>query len=457
MATYNPSQIGITAPSGGFQQGGWYGGRQYWNGSLSDVGVIHPDSNQHGAGQSVSKDVVNQSSSANWSYIQNQSSINANSINQPVNLNLPSNQATSGLQADVQTYRTQLDSVLSNQKATVDAKLEEARKTEQEALSQVKTLTTPFRENLETTQRESLYINKNFEANQQLVNELEQLLTEGNNLIKQQQSVTGLSSIRNPRIQQTMTDVQARAGVIEAVINARNGQIAQAQNLIDRSISAITNDQNDQLMYYQTVLSLANRDIVSLDTESKDIAKQQIALIKSDLTRAESTVDYVKQLMLDPDKAALMGQAGVSLNDSVETINTKLQNAVYYNEVQEYSNKITMSGGTVVLDPSTVPASQLVSYTDSKGQVHYYKMPSTKSGSGFDLSSFYSQLTNAGVDTDMSSIIYDVVSGGNGNSSSSTAQTQSPIFSPSGGIGTRYTDPATGVTWVYKSTGWVRA
>lgn len=61
MATYTSSQLGIKAPAGGFQQGGWYNGRQYWNGSFSDPGVIHPQSNQQGAGQAVSKEVNAQS------------------------------------------------------------------------------------------------------------------------------------------------------------------------------------------------------------------------------------------------------------------------------------------------------------------------------------------------------------------------------------------------------------
>lgn len=61
MATYSPTQLGIKAPSGGFQQGGWYSGRQYWNGTLSDAGVIHPESSQQGAGQKVSSEVNRQS------------------------------------------------------------------------------------------------------------------------------------------------------------------------------------------------------------------------------------------------------------------------------------------------------------------------------------------------------------------------------------------------------------
>jgi len=50
-----------TAPPGGFQQGGWYDGKQYWNGSFSAPGQIHQQSDQVGAGQLVSKEVNLQS------------------------------------------------------------------------------------------------------------------------------------------------------------------------------------------------------------------------------------------------------------------------------------------------------------------------------------------------------------------------------------------------------------
>jgi len=61
MPTYRPEQLGIKPPAGGFQQGGWYSGRQYWDGTLSDPGVIHPSSNQQGAGRAVSSEVNRQS------------------------------------------------------------------------------------------------------------------------------------------------------------------------------------------------------------------------------------------------------------------------------------------------------------------------------------------------------------------------------------------------------------
>lgn len=64
------------APPGGFQQGGWYEGRQYWNGTFSEKGQIHTQSDQVGAGKLVSKEVVDQSdplkgqpTGTDWNYL----------------------------------------------------------------------------------------------------------------------------------------------------------------------------------------------------------------------------------------------------------------------------------------------------------------------------------------------------------------------------------------------------
>lgn len=70
-----------TPPPGGFQQGGWYNSQQYWNGSFSAPGVINSQSNQQGAGQAVSDEVVKQTNPNNVAYIasQNNSQPSANS------------------------------------------------------------------------------------------------------------------------------------------------------------------------------------------------------------------------------------------------------------------------------------------------------------------------------------------------------------------------------------------
>ena len=60
------------APPGGFKEGGWYDGKQYIGGSFSQPGQIHSSSSQQGAGQMVSKEVVQQTDPKNWDYLQSQ-------------------------------------------------------------------------------------------------------------------------------------------------------------------------------------------------------------------------------------------------------------------------------------------------------------------------------------------------------------------------------------------------
>lgn len=319
--------------------------------------------------------------------------INANEITPPTNLPLPSQESYNssgvrgliggeGISSQVDKYRSRLESQINSQLGDVNKRLESARGVEKNALSSIKDLSTPFRADLEKSERERLYINKNFGENQKLVDELDQLLTEGNDLIKQQQGITGLAAVRNPRIQQTMNDVAARAGVIEAVINARNGQIAVAEGLIDRSVGAIEADREQEISYYSAVIDLNNRDIITLEKDKKDLINSKLALAEQDLTQAREAANYVKELLINPDTAALMGEAGVSLNDSVESINAKLKVAQHNRDIREVANEVSLNGGVAVVDPSGIPADQLFTYKAPNGQTYYYKLPKKVSTSG---------------------------------------------------------------------------
>lgn len=50
-------------------EGGWYNGQQYWGGTLSQTGQINAQSNQQGAGQAVSREVIAQTNPANVAYV----------------------------------------------------------------------------------------------------------------------------------------------------------------------------------------------------------------------------------------------------------------------------------------------------------------------------------------------------------------------------------------------------
>lgn len=449
---------GNSAPTGGFKDLGWYSGFQFFKGSFApQKGVIHPSSPQAGAGQPVSPEVRAQSAAAQGvsvqqfeSFLSKNNEIEASNIQAPAMVSLPSGPSAttnvvSGLSAEAEKARRALEENLGAKKLEIDTRLTKLREEERAILAEAKPLTTPFRADLEEAERERLFVNKNFEENQKLVDELDSLLTEGNDLIRQMQDVTGLGAIRNPRIQQTMSDVAARAGVIEAVINARNGQIAQAFTMIDRSVNAINADRKDQLAYYDTVLSLYNRDIISLDTESKDIAEKQIALLTNDLDRANETVDYVKKLMINPETAQLVGEAGVTLNDSVEQINVKLGNAQYNREVRDMSNEMAKSGYTAVVDPTSVPANQLITVADSKGNKQYFRKQVSET-SADTVQTFIDSLTEK-IDTSGSEI--STLWGGD------KAKSKGPQFTPQA-QNTTWQDPQTGELWIFTAKGWVK-
>src|SRR3990167_4077296 len=151
------------------------------------------------------------------------------------------------LTAELETKRKALEDAYKKQVSDYQTQIDAANKTisdftskQEGVIDKAKDLTQPFRADYETAQRKKFYIDENFEANQTLVNELSDLLTEGNELIASMKETTGLASIRNPRIAEAISDVAARTGVIEAVMAARNKQIAQAYTLIDRGIAAMT-------------------------------------------------------------------------------------------------------------------------------------------------------------------------------------------------------------------------
>jgi len=381
---------GNSAPSGGFKVGGWYSGYQY------DGSGFSQQAGKESIGANAGKDAPT-FSQQDADFIQKQR-IQANQIQAPVNMSLPSSSSqgeyVNGLNDEVERARKALEGELSTQQSNIQAKSDVLREKEQQTLGEIKTLTSPFREELENVERERLHINKNFEDNQKLVDELDQLLTEGNDLIRQQQEVTGLAAVRNPRIQKAMDDVTARAGVIQAVMNARNGQIAVAENMIDRSINAITADRRDQISYYETVLQLDRQDIIRLDDASRSLAEEQLNLKKMDLSNAQKTVDYVKQLMLDPNTASILAEGGVKLTDSVEQINTKVANVTYAREVNQMSNEMVANGAEALISTKGVPKDELKVLTDSRGQKHFYRVPKETKNTGTAAERSVSQISS---------------------------------------------------------------
>ena len=281
-------------------------------------------------------------------------------------------QTADSLNANLQTARTTLENTYATQKAEVDTKVAELEKQQAETLAKAKPLTEPFRQELETTQRKKLQVEDNFMANQKLTNELDTLLQEQNAIYNRAKGIPMNQRAQAIRTGRALQDIQARAGVIEAVINARNNQISVAENMIDRSISAIVADRTDSLNYYNTVLDLNNNKLLTLSADSKALAEKQVGLLESDLQNAQATSDYIKGLMIDPDTASFMADAGVTLTDSVEQIQFKMAKQSVIQERSNTKNSLVEQG--YQYSPVPISGPDVVTF-DVGGETMYFRIP----------------------------------------------------------------------------------
>jgi hypothetical protein len=294
--------------------------------------------------------------------------------------------------ASVNTQREALKSAYDTQVKTAQDKIDtleaeqKALQSKQDAnIGSVKTTT-----DAEVAEKRAQYdlekqrADENYNANQALVNEMDGLLTQGNQIIEQMKNTTGLSSIMNPRIAKTMSDVQARAGVIQAVLAARNGQIGQAQNQLATALSAIDSITNDQLDYYKTLNDFYQnqkdengKKLISLDNDKQRYNDAKISLLENDLANTQKTADIIRNAMLDPDTAQIYGRAGVSLNDTPEQIAQKLSSYTYSQELTDLSNKMALQGYTATPVAGATP----ITLTDSRGlQKNFYPIQGAGAG-----------------------------------------------------------------------------
>lgn len=232
-------------------------------------------------------------------------------------------------------------------------------------------------------------VNDNYNANQTLISEMDALLTTGNQLIKQMQETTGLSSIMSPRIAKTMTDVAARAGVIQAVLAARNDQIGVAQNQLASSLNAISSIYGDQIdyykgvvSYYQTRKSETNTKVQNLTSDQEVYAKAKIGVLEAELQNTQNTVNVISKAMLDPNTALAYAKSGISLTDSPQQIGQKLATYAYAKEVADTSTTMAKEGYSTSPIAGGIP----ITITDSQGvQKTWYKPASKLSEGGFTI------------------------------------------------------------------------
>ncbi len=259
-------------------------------------------------------------------------------------------------------YQQQLDTIKQQQDAAQKKYDDLLTKQEDILTTDVKPLTEPFRADIEASERQRLQVEENYQANQTLTNELDTLLTQIQSDLLAEKNVTGLSSIRTPRIAAATEQATARVGVIEAVMAARNNQITVAENLIDRTVTAMTADRQDQLNYYNSLLSFyseekdfAGNQLIQLTSDEKEMINNQIGLLENDLAITQSNAENIKKAMTDPDTALAYAKANVTLNDTPEQINIKLAKQGYIDEINDDSKEMAKDGFTYLISGANIP------------------------------------------------------------------------------------------------------
>lgn len=415
-------------------EGEWYDARHYLNGQLLAVNEYEP-------GKQVSPEVRSQSASQQGvslqqfdQYLTNVGAENLSAPITPAYTTGTNEYSVNNIQGAVNTANKELQDILAKQQKAQQEQLAAAKLQQNEGLTGLKTTTEGIRKDIETfSEPITTSMLTDYEEYRKTTYRLEGLLTEGQQYIKQMKETTGLASVRNPRTNKAIEDVAAEAGVLQAKLSALQGSVSMAESIITNKMGEIMTARQEELTYYKTIIQLSENNIVRLDNDQKRIAQTEIDTANKFLQNSLDISKLIQSYMADPAKAQLMD--GVRLNMSIEEINSTVSNNLYYKEVKDLTNEITMEGGTPISNPSTVSSDQLKSFTDSRGQVHYFKI--AKSGSGIITSDQYLKSLNS-----------------NTNTSGATVNSSVPSFTPQGGLGYIWTDPKTGITWQYTNSGW---
>lgn len=257
-----------------------------------------------------------------------------------------------GLTAEVTTARTELEDRLRDERDRALRAQEELNK----KLEQIQQESDPrkretfeqeqeiLQNQLRAAQTASETLEEDFTKRRSLVGELERLMTEGNALISRARNAPVSLSVLNKSVNRTIQDVQARAGVVQAVLSALDGNLAQAHNLINTAQGAVRAYWNDQVNYNNAYLNLVNSGSLAKEKINVDYANSQISLAERKLNDLERTANYINDLMIDPNSAQFIADAGVTLNDSVDEINEKIAEQSRKEEIKDVINDLTLEG-----------------------------------------------------------------------------------------------------------------
>lgn len=276
------------------------------------------------------------------------------------------------------TFHTSLASTLAAQQQQLDASYKQQQANYQQqidALNQQQTQTKQMQElglasedstvakesadKQAALDQEKQQFQDNFDARQKLVGTLQTLLTTGQNAIDSIKNTSGMSSIMNARVSETLASVQGQAGVISASLAAYDSQIGLAQSQLQSAIAAITSIYSDQISYWTNVVNFYTNQaqdneaqIASLTQEQKGYIDAQIKVQQDSVANTQANLKTLQDAMTNPTTALAYAKAGVSLTDSPDQINQKL--AAYAETQHDKTQVISLpNSGSALIDSAT--------------------------------------------------------------------------------------------------------
>jgi peptidoglycan hydrolase-like protein with peptidoglycan-binding domain len=192
------------------------------------------------------------------------------------------NQQIADMQFKIDNQRNEQIQQIQQDKQQAQQELSDYRNSQQDAIDKGGDVATQAMEmKLSETNKEIARMDEAYKQKQSFVDQLMQLTTQGNALIASQKATTGLTAIRNPRVNETIANITAQAGTIQIGISAQENNMTQAQNQLTTVVAAITNTFKEQLDYYQTLADF-------YDTRSTETNQKLITLTKDELILTES-------------------------------------------------------------------------------------------------------------------------------------------------------------------------
>lgn len=218
---------------------------------------------------------------------------------------------------------------------------------------------------LNVAETASANIAEDLESNRKLTGEMKTLLEESQRIMDTASGSPVAMSVLRSIEGRTIQDVQARAGILSAVMTANTQNIDQARNVIKDAGDTVKSHWKDRVDFIESVKKLKlDRGLKILDADEKKL-DVQLAIAKGKMDRVDKAVQKVQDLMTDPKTAKLIANAGITLNDTLESINKKMAKEVEKSEAEEKRKTIVETATTNALK-NGAPASVIAQLKSAK-------------------------------------------------------------------------------------------